>query len=707
MYHIGKESAINGATLEVKFTKAVDKDEAQKVDADGNSTVVTLEDAALKNPTLSEDGKTLTLTAPKAIVADKAKLVVNEVASKDNAKEKTAKYTTLFTFKDTVAPTAVSAKAAIAKVSETNTKSVTVKFSEPVQTSAIATINGTTAAVTAGDKTDELTLTSTKELKAGDAVEVKLTNVKDIAGNAIAPNPTTISTTVQAADTVAPTIASVETKGANQVVVSYDKDVDAATVKDTAYLSISGNKVATLAKTSVEDNKVTYTATDVTGAKFSELFTKTNPTVSATLFIPKEEVSDKAGNKLANDYSTSVSFEKDFVAPTLVSSTVVDNKLVLNFSEAVKLVDDKKATDFKLAATNLTTGKTDTASAFELVDAPATGKVVNTTISEDKKTVTIDLNSNADTEKELSFVASYTNALFTDLSGNAAATFTDTITLAKKAAPAPEADKTAPTITLDAAEKFVDVTANTTVTNTDYTLTYTISDDTALDFTSIRNVNNYTIAGQALPTGTVITTSAATTAEKDNVEVTITIPKKSVTETLKGVLAISGIKDAAGNTISGILTTDTAEAGLLTLTEGVAPKVTSALAVLEGGVVEADLTDGVAFTIPTASKTSVIKVNFDEALKAGQFDNVDVYVTLDGTTFAKYGDLALVNADKTLEIKPLTGADTMGTANATFVFAADDAVTAGTLDTTKKVTTVKDANDNELTIPTLKVTPAK
>ncbi|MCA9725599.1 MAG: Ig-like domain-containing protein, partial [Kurthia sp.] len=234
---VASVEAVNGTTFVVKFNKAVDKKSAEAATVKVGATSLTA-------GKLSEDGRTLTFTTEDAIEAKDATVEVPAIVTKADEKVSTPKYVTVLNYKDTVAPVIASASSAIATIDATTTNKVTVKFSEAVQTAGIAYVNGEAATVSQGTNKDELILTFTKALKAGEAVEVKLTNVKDIAGNTIDPNPATVTTQVVAADAVAPVVTNVTTKGLT-VTVAYDKEVTAGDVSKT-YVSSNGVQVATL-----------------------------------------------------------------------------------------------------------------------------------------------------------------------------------------------------------------------------------------------------------------------------------------------------------------------------------------------------------------------------------------------------------------------------------------------------------------------------
>ncbi|WP_115028287.1 Ig domain-containing protein [Acetobacterium bakii] len=101
----------------------------------------------------------------------------------------------------------------------------------------------------------------------------------------------------------------------------------------------------------------------------------------------------------------------------------------------------------------------------------------------------------------------------------------------------------------------LDVTFTEEVGADEKTISYTVTDaDSYLDFDTIKNINNYTFAGIALPAGSTVTTDAATVEQKET-KVTIHIPVSAVSKTVDGVFAISGIEDVDGNVNTAITQT--------------------------------------------------------------------------------------------------------------------------------------------------------
>lgn len=629
--------------------------------------VVTIEGVILTNPMLSEDGRTLTLTAAdakssdKAIVLEDATVTVNRIATKADAKVLTPKYVNVLNFKDTEAPTALSATSELAKVTDTTAKTVTIKFSEAVKLEGIFYVNGSAVSATQNKEKNELVLDITSlNVQAGESVEVKMTNVKDIAGNDITPNPVTITTTVQAANTVAPVIESVKTIDDDTVVVTYSKEIDTAST--TAYLSDGTKQIGsttTSATVNPENKKeVIYT--------FAAL-TLVEDKLTATLVIPKEAVVDTKGNKFAAEYTTSVTFANDTVLPTVTTSSFKDGELTINFSEEVAV----NSSNAVFTLVNSATG-----SAVEV------GKIglTNADLSEDKKSVTV--KTAALKLAEGTYKVALAEGFVEDISkkANKVAAFETTINVAAATVEEKE-DKVAPEL------------GAITDLSKDYQIQFTIADElNNIDFVSILDKNNYTFAGKALPVGTTVTTNSTTTDTKTTV-VTITVPKTAFATATTGKFTITGIKDVKGNAISEIVASKE-----VTFKDGVAPTVKTAFAIVDNTPVLADLSKGLEFKLATGSTTTSITINFDEVVNLNDAEKVFVKVGKDAAV--EYGTIKLATDGKSAVITPTTaGHGTMGTEDAVFTLVKSDGTTL--------VTSVKDTEGNELTIPAISVKVAK
>lgn len=543
--------AINGTTLVVTFNKAVDKEDAEKA-------TIKVGNYSLTDGTLSEDGRTLTLTSTTAIVAEAATVEVPAIVTKADKTVKTAKYVTILNYKDTVAPELVSATAS----AKESTKDIVVTFNETLKnTNVIAYVNGVAAQAVVEGKT--VKVTSTTALKAGETATIKLVNVQDVTGNYTTSNPLETTVTV-VADTVAPAVVSTKVVGEDTVQVTFDKEVATDDTK-LPYLSANGVKVSKFNAGVVDakDKKVVnYQLEDLSAFKDDKL--------SGTFYLPAGAVTDKAGN-ISAESNTAVSFAIDKVKPVISSIEFTkDNDIVVKFSKEIS-----KADEAKIAFQNPVTG------------AKVTFENLKAEVSADDATKAIISGDFVDGTYELTLASGFA----TDKASSKNVSDTNKSTLVvKKSAVVPANDKTAPVVTLDS-----DIDFNNNA------LTFDVEDsESALDFSSIRNVNNYTINGKALPVGTVITTNAKDEKAK-SAEVTITVPAGTVAKTITGKFAVSGIKDIAGNTISGLVTSEND----VTLKDDVAPTISSAKVYSDNTIV----------------------ISFSEAVKVG---GKDVLISLDG-----------------------------------------------------------------------------
>lgn len=314
---LSEKKAINAQQVKVTFNKAVDKASAEAV-SDGASSVVTVGDAKLTNPTLSEDGRTLTLTSNKTSY-DAATVVVAPVKTKADANVSTPKYASLLTYKDTVAPT-------VASTEKVNYTTVKVIFSEPVQTQGsweYTDKNGNVHSVTPANfnnKSLELSIDPTL-VAVGSTVTFTGVNISDAANNLITPNPVKVDFVIGAKDEVAPTISSITQVGGKKFEITFDKEVTTGTV------TVGGvsAKVAPKTENATTDKTFVVTTTSVLN----------NPqTVAVAGFKNLDGTS-------MTDYSKVVVFQKDEVAPTAKESKLV----TIEGKHYVQLTFDKEVTE--------------------------------------------------------------------------------------------------------------------------------------------------------------------------------------------------------------------------------------------------------------------------------------------------------------------------------------------------------------------------
>ncbi|MFG3612774.1 hypothetical protein [Rummeliibacillus stabekisii] len=564
--------AINGAQIKVAFNKSIDEDTVSsstiKVEGVDSASVGTL------SYKLSDDKKSVTISSTTAFAGEYTVKVTDSV--KTVAEEKVTPLTKVVKVEDKTAPE-VAQTTAVAKES---TKTLKVKFNEPLKenSSVIAYVNGEAATATVSG--DTVTLTAATAIKAGETATIKLTNVQDLAGNYTATNPLETSVTVTS-DTLAPAIEKVETKGTNTIKVTYGEEVAKTSTTAVPYLSINGTKVASLdARVSSDDAKVvTYTVASSDAAAFARLFK--DDKLSADLYVPAGAVEDAQGNASAA-FSSSVAFTADTTAPTL-SSLVFNNKnkIVATFSEDVTVTADSTVT-----LINQSTGAT---TAITLTDA-------NTSVK--GNVVTIEPGTLADG----TYSVRLANATVVDASNNKFAAVTTT--LAVKNTVDAAKDTTKPVVTLE------DQTRDLTIKpGEEQVLTYTATDETGLDLSTILNLNNYTFNGKALPQSSYVTTTGAVTATNGNVTsvtVKVHVLSANVSKTETKSFTVNGIKDLAGNAIASVSSAN------VTLLDGVAPVLKSA------SLVSNTLVLAYSEDVDPSTQDLVLKINGkDVAIPAG------------------------------------------------------------------------------------------
>ncbi|MCV9900136.1 hypothetical protein OKS35_08350 [Exiguobacterium sp. N5] len=590
--------AINAKQIQVAFNKEVDA-----------STVIGA-DAALKNISiakvgavastgltakLSDDKKSLVITAANGETFNGSYVVSVSDSVKAVSGAKFAPTSQILNVEDKVAPTFVSASA----VAKTTTKEVTLKFDEPVVSDGvIAYVNGAVAVVGAGASSNELKVTTSQELKAGEALTIRLTNVKDFAGNYTTPNPLEVTTTV-VADVAAPKVVSAEVYGEDAVKVTFDKALDATQASTLGskvrLLAANGTAAGTFANAASIDGK-------------TAIFTLTTPAfdkdgkLAGTFYLDKG-VKDTLGNESAELFTKQLSFQKDTVAPLVASISYKDNNIVASYTEEVAITNGTVVTAINKATGSVNTITLNTANGG------------NTTLSTDEKTVTISNHGLVDGTYELRLPA----GIVKDKSAaqNSAAYFTTTLVI--KNSVATENDTTKPVVTFTSAVDGV-TPVDSMSTASEYKFTFDLSDNAGINFDSVLNTSNYTYAGKALPANSYVTTDATSVTDKD-VTVTVHVPKKSVSTTVnEGLFSVVNIKDAAGNPLAAVANTK------VTLTDGVAPELKSAV-------------------ISSGDKTTLVVELTEEVV--GLDAAGDLVLTVDGAPVVVSGvDLVTAGTDK-------------------------------------------------------------
>ncbi|WP_399629245.1 S-layer homology domain-containing protein [Sporosarcina sp. SG10008] len=568
-------TAINAKQVEVKFATPVTKTTVLNASNEVQNMTFTMVTGATVNPgqlkgSLSEDGKTLTITANWIFDGEYAFKLTDAIKSISG--EKFEEYTAIVKANDKVAPKLVSGSAA----GKTSTNSFALLFDEPVNAAGVIAYVNDAAATVANNPTNpnRLDVTSSKQVAAGTAATVKLTNVKDYKNNVIAPNPVETTVTISA-DTVAPTVLNTKVIGENRVEITYDKNMNIASFAGKARLVQSNGTVTNLVASAGSNEKTVV----LTG---SGLFF--NGAYNAILFVDAD-VKDTVGNSTAL-YSTNVTLDKDTIAPAFTTVDYKDGKIVANFTEdiaiggtnAVTVIDQNTG-----AATQIYLNH------YNAANAVITNNTLTITQALPNGTYQIRLPANTVVDKA---GTPNPNAIATQ-------TFIVQNTISS--------DSTRPVV--------VAVTnyppANGQVPGVEQTATYTAIDaDSGVNLATIQDINNYTWDGRALPVGSYVTTVITGSADKaTSVAVTVRVPSASITTTKKALFTVNNIRDNAGNTIAS------AGAGEVTFVSGNQNQPEFNYATISS--------DG----------TSLV-LGFSEAVQSKHLDAYDFDITLNGYLLA-------------------------------------------------------------------------
>ncbi|MFJ7736021.1 S-layer homology domain-containing protein [Lysinibacillus sp. NPDC097287] len=489
-------TAVNGVTVEVKFTQPVDKtDVADKVKIEG----VTLSDAKL-----SEDGKTLTLTAASAIKVEDATVVVEAIKTKADKEVKTEKYVGKMTYEDKVAPTIVSVEA---KTNGNFAKTAKVKLSEPVKAGALVKVNGAYATVTSftGTTSDTIELTGLS-LEAGKSHTVEVINAEDVAGNKVVTMSADFTVAVDATTPVATVSAGGSDK---EILVTFNKPMNVATVKGITVKDETLKDVTAGVITPVADTNDTQFTISVTETLYTN---KDSRTLSVVL--PKD-MEDNLGNK-TTDSVQNVTLTKDVAKPVATGYNVVKNAdgkveaIEFNFSEKVTTVTTTP--DFGSVVNE--NGVID-----NTTFAGLTG-----TISADGKKLVYTLS----TPKTITgkFAVSFGKDLVKDFSeaGNKSDAFNYTIDFGQ-----------------GKQDSEFEITNVPTTSGDVITVTFPEAVKGGAVEGSATDLANYTLGGKPLPAGTTITLNT------DQTIATITLPEESIAKDDKAsVFTVANIKNTVG-----------------------------------------------------------------------------------------------------------------------------------------------------------------
>ncbi|WP_256816649.1 hypothetical protein [Cytobacillus sp. Bac17] len=557
-----KESAINAKQIVVKFNKAV-----QAGVATGGAEVLANYKLGSANPTrvsLNAAKTEATITFGTAgFVADLDKYVQFEVTGIKDASGKDVT--------DYKAPVLLEDKSKPVLTTKYVAPNTVVEFSEPVQVSTGALAGATVAVDGVTNTSYTVTNDSTVDTLVG-ASKITIPGLKDLAGNVL---PEYTATVQVGTDTTAPTVTSLTSEG-NKVKVKFSEAVVNSTQNGNAstrvWLTVDGVDVYLTSADQTDDNGLEYEY-DATSAITSGDFKNVSVSVKGAV--------DASGNSLAAATpAQTLLVTKDTTKPTVVGTTIKDDKIIVKMSESIVAGSTPFTT---LNGTFTTTdGVRNTISA-----ATATPAYV------------YDANNDGDTSdagEDKYFVLTVTDASLLSSAKLKGGTYTINLGaqfVKDTAVTANEAAATALSFTVagDSATSAV-VTATPSEVSTGL-LQFAFNNvltNAALD------VNKYTINGQPLPAGTDLYFYG------DKKTVRAKLPAGHIFVTGARTVAVKDIVDENGNT----LTTAAKNGVSISITENTKP-VAQSVKLVDDKVLNVEMSEALAS--PTAATGIEVYVN--------------------------------------------------------------------------------------------------
>lgn len=590
-------SAINAKQIQIKFNKAVDKASviANETTGDLVSGAVSVRrtvtagddsDVSTVTGTLSEDRKTLTLTASGTTYFKGTYAVtVNDIVTANG--EKVQAYATTVNVDDKVAPTVTSV------VYNPNNNKFEINLSEPVTVASIANttfrINGTPVTLdTITSASSKLTATRPSDVALGTNATVYLAGAQDAAGNIM----TAFNGTVQVTkDTTALQPVSVKQVSSNVVRIAFNKAIAGATeadqenaVKAGLVISKASGAPIPAADITVERNETVDKDNKTFDVTIANLY-GTNSTQGINLTLVKDAITDVTGNK--NDvYTTSVTMTKDVTGPTVVSTKVAADKkaIEITLNEDVTVADVSKVVIRKDGVA---------------LSGPLTSNEVTVKADDPKvlvvKPLAADVNADG-TLKSGAYSVRLEAGAISDVDNNLNSAYT-----------------TAPvTVSTNTSDLTATIGNATTTDAGDNSFEVTFSE--AVTAASALDYRNYKLDGETIPSGSDLYFKAGS----DNKVVVIKLPATdsvNVGNTTTGTnarLSVSGVVTSTGKTV-------VPTSGNVTVKDNTAARLTSA----------------------TLIAPNVIKLTFNENITASFDDVADILDNIqisNGTTTFAAGD---------------------------------------------------------------------
>ncbi|MEM1502820.1 S-layer homology domain-containing protein [Domibacillus sp. 8LH] len=611
-------TALNAQELKVVFNQAVAEASAKNA---GNYTVkvngevVTGLDA--DNFELQADKRTVLVKLETPLLDGQTyEIDVDGVVNADF--EKVEKYDgTPALFTDATAPTVSSVEAA-------GTDSVKVYFNEPVESFSIKVDGGTAQSFTGGTTNEEgkyfatvSGLTGANKLGNHTVVLYDVTDAND--------NVTTIAnaTYTVSNDSEKPSVTSVSAVSSYKFKVKFSEAVEL----ETSDLTIrKGTTVIPVVSADANETGDEYTVTIAENAgERNPVYASGETNVSLSVKINGYQ---DVANFVGDEYNGTVVLTKDTTRPSIVSNTLnTASGSVLNVRFNEELDAEVGVDVSKLTAS------------FDGIEQP--GLISSATVVADEngddKIVQITLNENVE---EGTYAVAFAADAVQDLAGNKNAALTTTV-----ASEINEYVVLAPVVDSESTENTIVIPYGVEMGN------------------SALQASNYTLDGQALPTGTTVKFVGS------KQEVHIVLPDDTFTkEETKKLIISSNVKTAAGKAVVENVDTKAQINADVTVFDNVEPVITSA-----------------AYLVASSSDTQTdkIKVTFSEDVTGGDANDLKVVInneifTVEGITAGTENNELVVDLARTVNV-------------------SQAATISLELDTTKNATTtIVDGNDNVL-----------
>ncbi|KXY42277.1 hypothetical protein AT257_20190 [Bacillus cereus] len=502
---------LNSKEVEVKFATEINKDAV-------TTELFSLTGKTVEKVEVGKDNKTVIVTFNNIAKVEDAVLVVAPVETKADAKVKTAKYTQVISYKDTVRPE-------VKGVEYVDANTAKVVFSEPLGSKGEVTVNNDKAVVgelSADKKSLEINLAKVDE---NAEVVVTIVGATDVAGNLISPNPVKTTIKKQAIDKTKPVVNGVEVLSDTQLKVTFSKEFTTLLPAD---VTVNG-KTPTNVELDKDNKKVAY----VTLKDQNNLLKDGLNTITI-----KAGVKDKFGIALEKDYVKQILVSADTTAPEVTKSEVVTEKvenvtkqfLVLTYSEDVEVAGSVPTT-----GTHVNNYVTKNNAAF--------GGALDTTERKDKKVVKIDVTKATSGSWTVTLPAGFV----------------------KDDAKTPN-DSKAKTVTFNVAGQVAEAgeLAYTVVANDKNGVTVNFNGE--VDGASAVNVANYAVEGAKVEKAVLVN-------NEGTAQVELTLKAGSVEASGNYAVSVTGVKDKT-KAVEAKIAKD-AEA-IVNLKENVAPKVEKA-----------------------------------------------------------------------------------------------------------------------------------